>query len=406
MIDTGIFNPTDYRNVWQWNIRGDKSFSKDRVYGNYLKTTLNTGGPALRPDMGTINTSYTHSLQFNETHTFSPNTLNEAIFGYYHVVGISPLGADFKVPSVYVVGLSNSPGVGFAQGDYYQHNFHWRDVVTQVRGSHTLKFGYDGFEGDDAGIFQGPYSQPSFTFNNLLNLVEDMPYNESSLAYSPLTGQPYKANYGYAGDYTGAFAQDTWKTTRSLTLTLGLRFDYQGNPHNILGNPLANFILGPGQTYNETVANGVMVQTPTAFNHAPMAWSPRIGFAWDPTHQGKWVLRGGVGEFHDWINLQNALGNQSFNPPSFVVPTFYSNGSTSAPVFAEGTSNTYPFGFPYPSFPSIGLDAQGGLVGQHIGVGAMNPNTKAPNTYNYTVNLERELGKYFVVTAGYSGSSL
>jgi len=55
-----------------------------------------------------------------------------------------------------------------------------------------------------------------------LKLVEDLPYSETSLAYNPLNGQPDKANYGYAGNSSGVFAQDTWKTTRSLTLTLGL----------------------------------------------------------------------------------------------------------------------------------------------------------------------------------------
>jgi hypothetical protein len=403
MVDTGVFNSTNYRNGLQYNVRGDKTFSKDRVYGNFYRTTLDTGGGTLRPGLSTTNHYYTNSLQFNETHTFSPNTLNEASFGYYHVVGLSPETGTFSVPVVNIVGQSSGIGDGFAAGDFYQHNYHWRDVLTHIVGNHLLKFGYDGWEGDDAGIFQGPYSQPNFTFNNLLDLAQDMPHSEGSLAYNPLTGQPYKANYGYAGKTTGLFAEDTWKATQTLTLTLGLRFDDMGNPHNILGNPLANFILGPGQTYDERVANGIMTPTPTAFNHAPLAWSPRAGFAWDATHNGEWVIRGGFGVYHDWINIQNALGLQSFNPPSFVVPTFLT-GTTTAPVFGEGTSNTYPFGFPYPTFPSVGLDAKGGLQGEQIGVGGINPNIKAPSTYNYAVNLAHPLGRYLVLNVGYAGS--
>jgi hypothetical protein len=403
MIDDGVFNSTNYRNGLQYNVRGDKTFGRDRIYGNYYNTTLDTGGGTLRPGLGTTNHYYTHSVQFNETHTFSPDLLNEASFGYYHVVGIAPETGTFSIPVVSVVGQSAGLGDGFAAGDFYQHNYHWRDVLTYIHKNHDVKFGYDGWKGDDAGIFQGPYSQPNFTFTNLLNLAQDLPYSETSLAFNPLNGQPYKANYGYAGNTTGLFAQDTWKTTRSLTLTLGLRFDDMGNPHNILGNPLANFVLGPGQTYDQQVANGVMVETPTAFNHAPLSWSPRAGVAWDPTHDGKWVVRGGFGVYHDWVNIQNALGLQSFNPPSFVIPTFLT-GTTTAPVFGVGTSNTYPFGFPYPAFPTIGLDNKGGLVGEQIGVGGMNPNLKAPNTYNYTVTLAHQLGRNFVLNAGYSGS--
>jgi len=403
MIDTGVFNSTNYRNGLQWNIRGDKTFGKDRIYVQYYSTTLDTGGGALRPGMESTSHYFTHSVQFNETHTFSPTMLNEAMFGYYHVVGLSPETGDFKVPVVNVVGQSSGIGVGFAQGDFYQHNYHWRDVLTKVHGTHTLKFGYDGWEGDDAGLFQGPYSQPSFTFTNLLNLAQDNPYSESSLAYNPLTGQPQAANYGYAGVTTGLFAQDTWKTTRSLTLTYGLRWDNMGNPHNILGNPLSNFFLGPGQTYNEQVTNGSIVQTPTAFNHSQQVFSPRVGFAWDLKHDGKWVVRGGYGVFRDWITISVALDNQSFNPPSFVIPVFLT-GTTTAPIFGQGTSNTYPYGFPYPAFPATGLDSHGGLEGTQIGVGAINPNLKAPWTNNYTVNLERQLGKNLVASVGYSGS--
>lgn len=403
MIDTGVFNSTNYRNGQQWNIRGDKYFPKDRVNANYYDTTLNTGGPPLRVGLGETDTYYTHSIQGDETHTFSQRVLNQGMFGYYHVVGDAPATGDFKVPVVGVSGVGAGIGDGFAQGLFYQHNYHWRDVLSMDVRNHQLEIGYDGWKGDDAGVFQGVYSQPNFSFTNLLNLVEDKPFSESSLAYNPLTGKPAQANYGYAGMSSGVFLQDTWKATEGLTLTMGIRYDDMGNPHNILGNPLANFILGPGQTYNEQVANGVMVQTPTAFNHSPTAWSPRVGVAWDITHKGRWVVRGGFGVYHDWINIQNALGNQSFNPPSFVVPTFLT-GTTTAPVFGEGTSNTYPFGFPYPSISAIGLDAHGGLVGEQIGVGAMDPNTSAPNTYNYTVNLEHPLTSNLIATVGYSGS--
>ena len=66
-------------------------------------------------------------------------------------------------------------GVGFAQGDFIQHNYHWRDVLTHVKGAHTLKFGYEGWYGDDVEPFQGPWSQPKFSFSNLLTLAQDAP---------------------------------------------------------------------------------------------------------------------------------------------------------------------------------------------------------------------------------------
>src|SRR4029077_14108731 len=50
MIDTGVFNSSSFRNGLQWNTRIDKNFSKDRIYGNFYRTTLSTGGPAVRPE--------------------------------------------------------------------------------------------------------------------------------------------------------------------------------------------------------------------------------------------------------------------------------------------------------------------------------------------------------------------
>ncbi len=85
MIDTGIFNSTNFRNGTQWNLRIDKYFKNDRIYGNFYRTTLDFGGGSLRPAFVTTNNTYQKSLQINETHTFSPSLLNEAIFGFNRV---------------------------------------------------------------------------------------------------------------------------------------------------------------------------------------------------------------------------------------------------------------------------------------------------------------------------------
>lgn len=404
MIDTGIFNATDYRNGLQYNIRIDKYFTKDRIYGNYYRTGLDTGGPAIRQGMATTNHFIAKSLQLNETHTFTPSTLNEAEFGLMRVEGITPQTGNFKVPVVNVQSVGVGIGDGFADGDFIQHNYHWRDVLTQIRGAHTLEFGYEGWHGDDLALFAPVYAQPNFFFTNLLNLVEDQPYNESSLSYNPLTGQPAKGQYEYAMTTEAAFAQDTWKASHHVTLTYGLRWDDFGNPYPIGNTVLANFFLGPGQTFSQQVANGSMIQRNHVFNHAlSTVFSPRVGIAWSPTGSGHWVIRGGFGVYHDWPTLGNDENGLKGNPPGWVVPTFLT-GTTTAPVFGEGTSNTYPFGFPYPAFTATGISDHGGLIGEQPSVGGIDPNLSAPDTYNYTVTLERALGHNFVASAGYSGS--
>jgi Carboxypeptidase regulatory-like domain len=403
MIDNGVFNASSFRNGLQWNTRIDKYFGKDRLYGNIYRTTLNTGGPNPRPAFGTTNTYVTDSLQINETHTLSPNTLNEALFGYNKVQGINNLTGDFTVPSVSVTGQGVGFGVGFAQGNFIQHNYHWRDVLTHVKGSHTLRFGYEGRHGDDLALFAPVYDQPNFSFDNLLDLVQDSPHTESGLAYDVLTGQPAKGQYEYAIITNGLFAEDTWRAKKNLTLTLGLRWDDYGNPFPLSGTTLANFHFGPGATLNDQIANGFMTQQDSVFNHNVTAFSPRFGFSWDPTGKADWVVRGGFGIYHDWTTLGNDENGLKGNPPGFVVPTFF-QGSATPPVFALGTSATAPAGFPYPALASSVLDSHGGIVGAQFNVGGLDTNLGSPVTYNYTATVEKKLFHEIVASAGYSGS--
>jgi len=405
MIDNGVFNSSSFRNALQWNTRIDKYFSKDRIYGNLFRTTLNTGGPAVRPESTTTSRFVTDSLQVNETHTISSTTLNEAAFGYNKVEGIGEATGDFTVPSISVTGQGVGFGIGFAQGDFIQHNYHWRDVLTKVLGSHSLKFGYEGRRGDDLALFAPVYNQPNFSFDNLLALVQDQPHSQSGLAYNVLTGQPAKGQYEYDVTIHGLFIEDTWKIRNNLTLTYGLRWDDFGNPSPLTGTTLANFHLGPGGTLNQQIANGYMLQQGNVFNHAlANVFSPRAGFSWDPTGSGNWVVRGGFGVYHDWPTLGNDENGLKGNPPGWVVPTFLSTGGTAAPIFALGTSKSTPAGFPYPQLPGTQLDSHGGLVGSQLNVGGIDPNLGSPVTYNYTATLERKIVKDVVASIGYSGS--
>jgi hypothetical protein len=403
MIDNGVFNASSFRNGLQWNTRIDKYFAKDRIYGNFYRTTLNTGGPNVRPAFSTTSTFVTDSLQVNETHTLSPTTLNEAVFGYHKVQGIADLTGDFTVPSVGVSGQGVGFGVGFAQGNFIQHNYHWRDVLTHVQGSHTLKFGYEGRRGDDLALFAPVYNQPNFGFDNLLDLVEDNPHTESGLAYNVLSGQPAKGQYEYAIITHGLFAEDAWRAKKNLTLTLGLRWDDFGNPYPLSGTTLANLHLGPGATLNDQIANAFMIQQGNVFNHALSAFSPRVGFSWDPTGKADWVIRGGFGMYHDWTTLGNDENGLKGNPPGWVVPTFF-RGSSTPPIFGLGTSATAPAGFPYPALVGSVLDSHGGIVGSQFNVGGLDTNLGSPITYNYTTTVEKRIFHEIVASVGYSGS--
>lgn len=404
VFDNGNFNSSSYENAKQFNVRIDKYFSKDRVYGTLFRDTTNAGGPAVRPAFNTTNPSSVIAMQGNETHTFTANTLNQAFFGYNYLQATADATGLFSVPVVNVNNLGVGFGIGFADGQFAEHNYHWRDVLTHIQGAHAFSVGYEGWHGDDLALFAPCYGQPAFQYNSMIDLINDNPYSESSLSYNPVTGKPMPGQYEYAETTFGVFAQDTWKATRRLTVNYGIRYDNFGNPYPTAGTPLANFHLGSGSSMAEQVANGVNTVQKHVYNH-DMNWifSPRIGAAWDPTGSGKWVVRGGYGIYRDWVTLGNAENNLKGNPPGFVLPTFFNNGSTAPPIFGYGTSNKYPFGFPYPAFQGTPLDARGGIPGQQIAVGGVAGDLKSPYTNTWSVTLERQLTNNMVASVGYVG---
>ena len=403
MVDQGNYSASPYRNGLQFNARVDQYFGHDRLYGNFYRMVHNDQAPSVRTDMDSTAHYDTNSLQVNETHTFSPNTLNEGMFGLIRVQGIASQTGPFSVPVVNVVGQGTGFGVGFAEGNFIQHNYRWRDVLTTVRGSHSIKVGYEGWHGDDVALFGPAYSHPTFDFNSLLDLVNDQPHDESSLAYNPLTGQPTVGQYIYAATTGGVFVEDTWKARRNLTVTYGLRWDDYGNPYPKQDTLLANFFLGSGQTEGDKVANGSSIQVRRVFNHALNAFSPRIGVAWDPFNDGKWVVRGGIGVYRDWPTLGVDENGLKGNPPGFILPTFLT-GTTNPPIFALGSSDKYPFGFPYPNLPPTSLDGHGGLTGAQLAIGGMDPNMATPRTITFVGSVQHELPLKLVASVGYSGS--
>lgn len=407
LFDTGVFNATKYRDALQYNVRIDKYISeKDRVYGNYYQTGLDIGGPALRVDMQAPEHYIVHSVQGDETHIFSPDTINEAEFGFLRMEGLLHKTGPFHVPIVSVTGWNANVGVTKAHEDYVQHHYGWRDALTHIYRSHEIQVGYEGFYGDNLTYFGPWFSQPSFTFTNLLNLVEDKPYSEGGVAYDLLTGQPagiHGGSFQFTGTSIGLYAQDTWKASKKLTFIYGLRWDDFGNPTPENGSIESNFFRGPGTTIPQQVANGYVKQVPHAFNHALTAFSPRIGGAWDITGKQHWVLHGGFGLYHDWVTLGN-VQNEFGNPPAAVTETFLT-GTTTAPVFVLGTSDTFPFGFTYPAIPTSGLNDHGGIAGLQSNIAGNDPNLSPSNTMNYAASLERSLGTNFSLAAGYSGSS-
>jgi len=413
MIDSGAFNATNFRNGTQYFVRVDKYFKNDRIYGSFFRTLLNYGGPAAIPQFSTTNSTWERAFQVNWTHTFSPTLLNEAVFAQNRIEGKLDETGDFTIPGISVTGQNLGYGLGFAQGNFIQHNYHWRDVLTKIRGAHVLKVGYEGWFGDDVEPFQGPWSHPAFSFNNLLALAQDAPATEGGVMYDPIAGQQQLWDWNAASKTWGLFVEDTWKARRNLTLTLGFRFDDQGNPYSrSTSTVFGNFYLGTGATFDQRVATGFAKPTHNAVNGSPKAYTPRLAAAWDINGKGDWLLRGGFGMYSNWLTPANIQEEFRGNPPGLILPTFFAaNAPGNRPVFVPGTSSKPPFGFTFPALAGTALcptapclDTAGGIVGAGLSIGGIDPNIASPTAYIFAATLEHKLTSHLVASVLYSGS--
>ncbi len=154
------------------------------------------------------------------------------------------------------------------------------------------------------------------------------------------------------------------------------------------------------------MTNGYAKGTHNALLHSvDNLFSPRVGVAWDPTGNGDWVVRGGVGVYNNWLTSANVQEEFRGSPPGLVSPTFVAGGSASAqaPIFVQGTGGKAPYGFTFPTFQG-GLNSQGGVVGARFNIGGINPLLKSPKADIWSLAVERKILRNFSASVGYSGS--
>ncbi len=414
-LDNGNFSVSPFYNALQYNFRVDQYFTpKDRLYLSYYNDSFDFQQPSQRAGLQAINIMRNRYGQADYTRTFSPKLLWESSFAFASVGGANGQDANLKVPEIFTNDGTEgfNIGGGWGPGAFRGPMYNWRSVLNMIHGAHSLKFGFNGGHGIEHGDFTPVNVRPNFRFNSYLDLVQDNPVQETVGAYNPLTGQAGSVIFGGQSTPFGFFAQDDWKVKPNLSLTLSLRWDDFTN-HSPWGNSgfqFSSLILGSGSALADQVTNASVRQVPSVFAHSQTnLWSPRIGFAWDPSRTGKWSVRGGVGVYHDWVVLGQSVDQTRNNPPGVLSECF--SGSTPGgcnpavtPIFALAPSGTYPFNFPLPTIGTVTFDSKGGNPTLRPGVTALDRNLKAPYAVNYVAGIEHQLPWRLVAGASYSGS--
>jgi hypothetical protein len=323
-------------------------------------------------------------------------------------------------------------------GDVRQRATGLKAGVSHVRGAHSIQGGIDFRQAYATNPGGAGNSMGNFTFNSqYVQKNEDglTPAGTLGLSYAAfMLGIPSSmstdnnASYALMNPYYAWYGQDTWRATRNLTVTLGLRVEYDQAPTERYNRAITYFdptiqlpiAAGAQAAYAanpipELAASAFTVQGGSIYagvNGAPrqpwqneLMWLPRLSAAWQLNR--KTILRGGYGVYFDSINVQNEVLNQSGfsrttstnltndfgvtwlagNPAAGVSPM-----ADPFPVRSDGTRFDAPLG------SSLGAMY---IAGQ--GFNYRNFSRKHPREQQWRVGLQRQLSPNMSVEVFYWG---
>jgi Carboxypeptidase regulatory-like domain/TonB dependent receptor len=206
------------------------------------------------------------------------------------------------------------------------------------------------------------------------------------------------------------FAQDAWQLSPRFNVNYGVRYEYIGPMHDGTKD-LSTFL--PGATNGIAIAGTTI---PTLYPQWYGGASPRAGFSWQPTSDGKTVIRAGFGLGFDSPNVVNMLNSRfSSNGGPFGVQD---NPAGSTPVVDSGPSAAViPSGAAYgsPIFANLSSSTNPCIVNPND----MNPADNCPSPVNlfsvsqklrpgyvenFNFNVQRSLGPGAIAQIGYVGS--
>jgi len=301
----------------------------------------------------------TSSSSVDNTHPgLSISLLPDRPFGMIDIAGMSLLG--------------NSPF--FPLGDY-STVYQVQDQLSRTIGRHTLKFGVEfrrlqnngALDFTENGLYDfqdlTAFGLPASSNNAALEFfLQGLP-----LSYVGVNPSNADSERGYRETFASGFARDSIRVNNGLTINLGLRYDFYSNPTE--ANRRLSTFPNPATDSVPTVGK-LFAGTPVDL------FSPQAGFAWNVSADGKTVVRGAFGIYRD--NLPAFLfGGDRLLTPFFDLEEFV-----------------------FPQF----LKPQNAALTQPIDTFAITYRPKFPYVLEYNLNVERELARGMVLTAGYFGT--
>jgi len=326
--------------------------SKDMISGRFTR--------AFQTDPGTNSqllfangeaTAPIWSVVGDWTRSFRSNLVNDARFGWNHItlntgstfdksvgafgqsIGIQNsnpgnllglLGLDFGggTPTSPGNGTLTNIGNSLVTQSFDSKVWQGDDSITWIRGRHTLKFGgeymfdkitvfYSGNSGELGGMVFGPNFTSSAATSPLKNTGEGMA--DFFLGLPTAFGRGLTSGgWQQTSSVISGYAQDTWRVSDRLTLTLGLRYEAH-TPWVEAHNQADNFDPATGKL--ETAGVGGASRALYQGVYGGKAFQPRLGFAWTPERfNGHTVVRGAF-TVSDYLEGTGTNLRLPINPP-------------------------------------------------------------------------------------------
>jgi hypothetical protein len=250
--------------------------------------------------------------------------------------------------------------------DNRQHQINVTDGLSWSAGSHRMKFGVDyrRLNPEEGSLTY----QLEYEFLSLANFENDSVPAAFVASRSPDV-QLVISNWGL-------FAQDTWSIARNLTLTYGLRWDYNTSPSSPNGTP--PFTVN--EVSDLSIATIAPVGTPL-WHPQKDNFAPRLGLAWQA--RPKLVLRAGAGIFYDlgYSDITNVMISFPYiqEKPLILNTSFPLNPNVAKP-------------------PAFTTDPPVAVLA------VVDPNHVLPTTYEWNAAVEHSITNADVLTLTYVGA--
>lgn len=360
--------------------------------------------------------AYSHTSQAFTPSDFGMNLLGSNTFPQIEMTTSDPTIAS---------GLQFGSSVSFGNAGMYQNQWEYGTTLNWVKGKHTLAFGAQ-WDHTQLNIINNNTSDDTIDFKTFVNFVEGAVRTGTySAAFAGSADRYYRSNT------VGAFVNDNYKVRSNLTVTLGLRWDFDGPLSEKYGrltgfnsslysyNAATDTITGSGL---EFAGNNAQFATKGAsdslMTQHQYIFAPRIGIAYTPTR--KLTIRSGFGLYADrgefFSYLSPSAGGGYNGPfgvtlaPPFVTPIFAARGATfatpfgtTAPPAPPGSPAAFQALLPNLSQTESGDFPTGNLFGPFL-YGGYDINNKLPYSANWTFDIQYQATNSLLFTVGYVGN--